>query len=46
VLVAVGLLYHHGYFRQRLNRDDWQQEESLTIDVTRLPLEPAITPDS
>jgi starch phosphorylase len=44
-LVAVGLLYHHGYFLQRLNREDWQQEESLTIDVTRLPLEPATTPN-
>lgn len=25
-LVAVGLLYQHGYFRQYLNADGWQQE--------------------
>ena len=27
-LVAVGLLYHHGYFRQRLRRDGWQEERT------------------
>src|SRR5215204_7523579 len=26
-LVAIGLLYHHGYFRQRLRRDGWRSEE-------------------
>ncbi|HYE13960.1 MAG TPA: alpha-glucan family phosphorylase, partial [Pyrinomonadaceae bacterium] len=37
-LVAVGLLYHHGYFRQRLRRDGWQEETYHKIDVEELPL--------
>src|SRR5713226_9064222 len=26
-LVAIGLFYRFGYFRQRLSREDWQEEE-------------------
>jgi len=26
-LIAIGLFYRFGYFRQRLRRDDWQEEE-------------------
>ncbi|MGB8510159.1 MAG: alpha-glucan family phosphorylase, partial [Pyrinomonadaceae bacterium] len=37
-LVAVGLLYHHGYFRQRLSREGWQEESYRQIDVDELPL--------
>jgi len=37
-LVAVGLLYHHGYFRQRLRRDGWQEEHYGTINPAKLPL--------
>ncbi|HWS56858.1 MAG TPA: alpha-glucan family phosphorylase [Pyrinomonadaceae bacterium] len=37
-LVAVGLLYHHGYFRQRLRRDGWQEESYNQIKVGDLPL--------
>ncbi len=37
-LVALGLLYHHGYFRQRLLRDGWQEESYRQIDVNDLPL--------
>ncbi|HEV3470283.1 MAG TPA: alpha-glucan family phosphorylase [Pyrinomonadaceae bacterium] len=37
-LVAVGLLYHHGYFRQRLRRDGWQEESYNQIDASDLPL--------
>ncbi|MGH9940763.1 MAG: alpha-glucan family phosphorylase [Pyrinomonadaceae bacterium] len=37
-LVAVGLLYHHGYFRQRLRRDGWQEEHYGKIDTEDLPL--------
>ncbi|HVF49627.1 MAG TPA: alpha-glucan family phosphorylase [Pyrinomonadaceae bacterium] len=37
-LVAVGLLYHHGYFRQRLRRDGWQEEHYGQIETGRLPL--------
>jgi starch phosphorylase len=41
-LVGVGLFYGQGYFRQRLDRDGWQQEEYLETDVNQLPLELAI----
>ena len=41
-LVAVGLFYGQGYFRQRLDRNGWQHEEYLPTDVTQLPMEPAI----
>ncbi|MDT7603109.1 MAG: glycogen phosphorylase, partial [Acidobacteriota bacterium] len=39
-LVAVGLLYNYGYFRQRLRRDGWQEENYSKLDPTRLPLAP------
>ena len=41
-LVGIGLFYSQGYFRQRLDRDGWQQEEYLQTDVSQLPMEPAI----
>jgi starch phosphorylase len=41
-LVGIGLFYGQGYFRQRLDRDGWQQEEYLPTDVSQLPMEPAI----
>jgi glycogen phosphorylase len=41
-LVAIGLFYGHGYFRQRLDRTGWQQEDYLPTDVSSLPMEPAI----
>ncbi|HEX5708329.1 MAG TPA: alpha-glucan family phosphorylase [Pyrinomonadaceae bacterium] len=37
-LVAVGLLYHHGYFRQRLTRDGWQAESYNELNLPDLPL--------
>ena len=36
-LVAVGLLYRQGYFRQRLEASGWQHEYWLDIDPERLP---------
>ncbi|WP_335937476.1 alpha-glucan family phosphorylase [Streptomyces sp. PTD5-9] len=39
-LVAVGLLYRHGYFRQSLTRDGWQQEHYPVLDPDELPLTP------
>jgi len=36
-LVAVGLLYRQGYFRQRLDVSGWQQEYWVDIDPERLP---------
>nr|WP_203645111.1 glycosyltransferase family 1 protein [Streptomyces sp. SID14478] len=37
-LIGVGLLYRHGYFRQSLSRDGWQQETYPVIDPNELPL--------
>jgi starch phosphorylase len=37
-LVAVGLLYHYGYFRQRLGREGWQEERYGETDPAELPL--------
>ena len=41
-LVGIGLFYGQGYFRQRLDRHGWQQEEYLETDLDQLPMEPAI----
>ena len=40
-LIAVGLYYDQGYFKQRLDRDGWQQEEYLDVDSRLLPIQPA-----
>ncbi|MDR2754247.1 MAG: alpha-glucan family phosphorylase [Planctomycetaceae bacterium] len=40
-LVAVGLFYNQGYFKQHLDINGWQQEEYLDTMVEYLPLEPA-----
>ncbi|CAN5386812.1 glycosyltransferase family 1 protein [soil metagenome] len=37
-LVAVGLLYNRGYFRQRLTPDGWQQEIYPEYDFYQMPL--------
>ncbi|QNS04036.1 alpha-glucan family phosphorylase [Streptomyces xanthii] len=39
-IVGVGLLYRHGYFRQSLSRDGWQQEAYPVDDPDELPLSP------
>jgi starch phosphorylase len=41
-LIGIGLFYGQGYFRQRLDRNSWQQEEYLQTDLSRLPMELAI----
>jgi glycogen phosphorylase len=41
-LVGIGLFYGQGYFRQRLDKTGWQQEEYLETDVSQLPMEVAI----
>ena len=38
-LTGVGLMYHHGYFRQYLNPDGLQQEAYPETDIYTLPLE-------
>jgi starch phosphorylase len=40
-LVAVGLFYDQGYFKQHLDINGWQQEEYLDTKVENLPMEPA-----
>jgi starch phosphorylase len=40
-LVGVGLYYNHGYFKQRLDLDGWQQEDYIEVDSRLLPMEPA-----
>jgi glycogen phosphorylase len=37
--VGVGLLYRHGYFRQYLDADGWQQERYPDLNPYSLPLE-------
>lgn len=44
-LVAVGLLYHYGYFRQRLSREGWQEEFYGETDPARLLLHQIKTED-
>src|SRR5882757_3656982 len=44
-LVAVGLLYHYGYFRQRLGREGWQEELYGETDPQQLPLHKVMAND-
>jgi starch phosphorylase len=37
-IIGVGLLYKHGYFRQFLSREGWQQERYPIVDPDELPL--------
>jgi len=37
-IVGVGLLYRHGYFRQSLSREGWQEETYPVLDPDGLPL--------
>ncbi len=39
-IVGVGLLYRHGYFKQSLSADGWQQETYPVLDPDELPLTP------
>ncbi len=40
-LVAVGLFYHQGYFKQYLDEHGYQREEYVDTLVENIPLEPA-----
>ena len=44
-LVAIGLFYDQGYFKQQLDKEGWQAEEYLDTKVENLPMEPAKGPD-
>ncbi|BBN95482.1 glycogen phosphorylase [Deinococcus grandis] len=40
---AVGMLFHQGYFRQLFDKDGWQNEAYDELDLTTLPITPALT---
>ncbi|WP_300289357.1 alpha-glucan family phosphorylase [Nitrosomonas sp.] len=44
-VIAVGLLYQEGYFRQMLDADGWQQEIYPYNDSSSLPLRPVLAHD-
>jgi starch phosphorylase len=44
-LVGVGLMYKHGYFKQSLSREGWQQETYPVLDPDELPLSLLHEPD-
>ena len=41
-LVAIGLLYRFGYFRQHIGHDGWQEEAYTDVFASRLALTPVI----
>jgi starch phosphorylase len=43
-LVAVGLFYDQGYFKQHLDMSALQNEEYINTKVENLPMEPALSP--
>jgi glycogen phosphorylase len=44
-IIGVGLLYRHGYFRQSLSHDGWQQERYPVLDPDELPISVLREPD-
>ncbi len=44
-LVAVGLLYRHGYFQQFLSPDGWQMEYLPDLDFNQMPVRPVLGDD-
>ena len=44
-IIAVGLFYRAGYFRQAISRDGWQQETYPVLDPDGLPLTVLRRPD-
>ena len=41
-LVAIGLLYRYGYFRQKIAHDGWQQEKYSDVFQSELALKPVM----
>lgn len=44
-LIAIGLFYDQGYFRQHLDGDGYQQEDYVDTNVDLLPMQAATGPD-
>ena len=40
-LVGIGICYQHGYFRQYMTQDGWQQERYPSHDFEEMPIKPA-----
>ncbi len=43
--VAVGLLYRHGYFRQRLNKEGWQEAVAMNVNFNEIPIHEVLRAD-
>lgn len=43
--VGVGLLYRQGYFYQYINPEGWQETSYYELNLSELPIKPAIGPD-
>lgn len=43
--VAVGLLYRHGYFKQQITKDGWQEAVSLNQNFHHLPIREVLQGD-
>jgi starch phosphorylase len=43
-LVGVSLFYREGYFRQLIDKDNWQTESYIPLNPSSLPLEPVLDP--
>ncbi|KJS13887.1 MAG: alpha-glucan phosphorylase [Peptococcaceae bacterium BRH_c8a] len=41
-LVGVGLMYRHGYFNQRINRDGWQEAVYPDLNFNEMPVLPVV----
>ncbi|MQC26432.1 MAG: alpha-glucan family phosphorylase [Chloroflexi bacterium] len=41
-LVAVGFIYHQGYFSQHITEDGWQEAHQVTLDFNDLPVAPVL----
>ena len=44
-LIAVGFLYTHGYFSQRITEDGWQEAHYIRLKFSELPILPIMTTD-
>ncbi len=42
---AVGLLYRQGYFNQYINPEGWQETSFYELDMSDLPVKPAVGPN-
>lgn len=43
--IGIGLLYKHGYFMQRINRQGWQEAEYPYFDFNQMPILPVKNKD-